>query len=221
MLKMCGACAVVLVWLAAARPAAAEDFTAGVAGGFGISRGLLAEATGAAPANATSARAGVRNSVAAGFFLRDDMYANVSGEFRYLYRWGAHKVSNDSSSARLGAHSHLFHYDLLFHTRPATDGMRPYLAVGAGGRIFQGTGAPPRTQALSNLALLRKASETRPMISLGGGLRWAWRGNMAIQFDVRDYLTPAPRKVFAPSATSTVSGWLHDFIPQLSVGIKF
>lgn len=207
------ACAVVGFW---ARGAKAEDFSAGVVGGIGRARSMTAEIP-----NGASAEASVRNSAAAGFFFRDDMYANVSGEFRYLYRWGAHEVSNATASARLGAHSHIFHYDLLFNAGPAAFPLRPYIAIGAGGRIFQGTGTPPRTQALSNLVLLRKASETRPMISLGGGLRWKWGGNKVIQFDFRDYITPAPRKVFAPSTTSTVSGWLHDLTPQLGLGVAF
>ena len=207
------ACAVVIgLWPQGTK---AEDFSAGVAGGIARARSISAEIP-----NAASAEASLRNSAAAGLFFRDDMYTNVSGEFRYLYRWGAHEVSNATASARLGAHSHIFHYDLLFHATPAASPLRPYFAVGAGGRIFQGTGDPPRTQALSNLVLLRKASETRPLISLGGGVRLRW-GNKIVQFDFRDYMTPTPRKVFAPSTTSTVSGWLHDLIPQLSLGVTF
>lgn len=210
------AAALLILLGAVARPAAAQDFAIGAVAGYGFAHGLQAEA-----ANGTSARAGLRNAPLAGIFFRDNMYSNISGEFRYLYRWGAHKVSNDAANAKLAAHSQIFHYDLLFHTAPETAGMRPYVAVGAGGRIFQGTGAPPRVQPLSSLVLLRKANETRPLISLGGGLRWKWGGNKVLQFDVRDYMTPAPRKVFAPSATSTVSGWIHDISPQVSVGVSF
>jgi hypothetical protein len=215
-ISVAGVGAVAIAAVLWTRCAMAEDFSAGAVGGIGLARSMSAEIP-----NGPSAEASVRNSAAAGFFFRDDMYLNVSGEFRYLYRWGAHQVSNDSASARLGAHSHIFHYDLLFHTSPAASAMRPYIAIGAGGRIFQGAGTPPRTQALSNLVLLRKVSETRPMISLGGGMRWRWGGNKIVQFDVRDYMTPTPRKVFAPSATSTVSGWLHDLVPQISLGVAF
>lgn len=211
------ACAAALLMLmAVARPASAQDFTAGAALGYGFAKGL----TGTLP-NGTTADAGPRNSAALGFWLRDDMYANLSGEFRYLYRFGSHQVENGTGEAKLGAHSHLFHYDLLFHTAPAASPLRPYLAVGAGGRIYQGTGTPPRVQALSNLVLLRKATETRPMLSLGGGVRLNWGRNRVLQFDLRDYATPAPRKVFAPSSTSTVSGWIHDIVPQVSIGVKF
>ena len=206
---------IVMILCAAAR-GNSEDFAIGAIGGYGFTRGLPAETTAGA-----TARAGVRNSTAAGFFLRDEMYANISGEFRYLYRWGAHKVSNDTATASLGAHSHIFHYDLLFHTKPVETKYRPFFAIGAGGRVYQGTGAPPRTQPLSNIVLLRKANETKPLISLGGGVRWTLRGNTVLQLDVRDYFTQAPRKLFAPSATSTVSGWLHDFVPQISVAVKF
>src|SRR5689334_18955054 len=101
-----------------ARSARAEDFSAGVVGGLGLTRSLSAEGS-----NGTSADAGIRRAAAAGFFFRDDMYSGVSGEFRYLYRWGAHEVSNSSASARLAAHSHIFHYDLLFHTSPATSAL--------------------------------------------------------------------------------------------------
>ena len=218
MLKSRIVCLVVVSILVGActTSAHAQDFSAGVVGGIGLARGMTAEIP-----NGASAKAGVRSSAAAGFFFRDDMYPNVSGEFRYLYRFGAHKVSNDTASASLGAHSHIFHYDLLFHLSPGSATLRPYVAVGAGGRVYQGTGTPPRTQPLSNLALLRKATETRPMLSLGGGVRWAFGGNKMLQLDLRDYITPAPRKIFAPSTTSMVSGWLHDFVPQIGLGVRF
>lgn len=217
MLNKAALCAVAaIILLGAAQLAGAQELSMGVVGGFGIATRLSAELP-----TGTSAKAGVRPGVAAGLFFRDDMYANLSGEFRYLYRSGAHKVSSDTGSAQLGAHSHLYHYDLLFHTGPADGPSRVYAAVGFGGRTFQGTGTPPRTQPLGNLVLLRKASETQPMISLGGGVRWRWGASKVIQFDVRDYMTPAPRRVFAPSATSTVSGWIHDFVPQISIGVTF
>lgn len=208
--------AALIVLLTGARGAPAQEFAAGAALGYGLARGLSGELP-----NGASADAGPRHAPALGFFFRDDMYAGVSGEFRYLYRFGAHQVENSAGSAKLGAHSHLFHYDLLFHAAPAVSPLRPYVAVGAGGRIYQGTGTPPRTQPLSSLVLLRKATETRPMLSLGGGIRWNWGSRRVIQFDLRDYATPAPRKVFAPSSTSTVSGWIHDIIPQVSIGLKF
>jgi len=196
--------------------ARAQEFEIGAATGIGFAWGLRAE--GAAGA---TAKPGIKPGATAGFYFSDNMYSRVSGELRYLYRGGAFQVKREGTSASLAGHSHLFHYDLLYHMQQNLGRFRPFVAAGLGGRVYQGTGTPPRIQPLSQFVLLRKATEMKPMISLGGGLKWTFRPKILLRMEVRDYLTPTPRKVLAPSTTSSVSGWLHDIVPQISVAVTF
>ena len=76
-------------------------------------------------------------------------------------------------------------------------------------------------QPLSNFAFLTHTDQVKPLVSLGGGLKFALSDHWQARVDFRDYATPFPEKLFAPAAGAKIHGWLHDFVPLLGVDWVF
>ena len=126
------------------------------------------------------------------------------------------------STLHLGlGRSHIIHYDFLFHTKPREAKMRPFIAVGAGIKVFQGIGVERAFQPLSQFVLLTKEDQTLGLISVGGGVKWAYGNHLSVRVEVRDYITPAPKEVLVPSPGASISGWLHDILPLAGLSYRF
>ena len=99
--------------------------------------------------------------------------------------------------------------------------MRPFLAAGAGGKLFRGTGTEPVFQPLSNIAVLTHTQEIEPEVSFGGGVKVRVGPKGHLQAGRWDYASPFPRKnVIAPRPpTGSVSGWLHDFVVMVGFSL--
>jgi hypothetical protein len=205
-----------LMFFALAPACLAQEFEIGAMGGYGAAFGLSAESAGGG-----SADTGVKHGAALGIFAGDDMYERVSGEVRYLYRFGDLRVESGGEEATLSGRSHIFNYDFLFHTRPRGERTRPFVAVGAGARLTQGTGVERAFQPLSEFVLLTKRSDATFIISLGGGVKYNYRENVNLRFEVRDYMGPAPLGVLAPAPGASVDGWLHDIVPLVGIAVSF
>jgi hypothetical protein len=63
------------------------------------------------------------------------------------------------------------------------------------------------SQPLPNIASLITVDEWKPVISLGGGVKFKLYKNMILRGDFRDYLTTFPRRQIVP----------HAFIPRLKL----
>lgn len=193
----------------------AQRVELGGLGGYGIQAGLTAKTADA------EAKTGFHSGGAWGIVGTDNMYPRISGELRYLYRWGDLRVESGGEKASFSGRSHIVHYDFLFHTQPREARVRPFVAVGAGIKVFQGTGVERAYQPLSQFVLLTKKTQTVGLFSVGGGVKWAYRDHLTIRVEIHDYISPAPDEVLVPAPGASVSGWLHDVLPLVGLSYRF
>jgi hypothetical protein len=72
-----------------------------------------------------------------------------------------------------------------------------------------------------NFATLINSTDARPLPSIGGGTLYEIGERWAVRFDLRDYATPFPNKLFALEPGAQVHGWLHDFVPLVGISRSF
>jgi hypothetical protein len=198
-------CAAVL-FAATATLASAQEWELGAIGGFGYSPSLTVK-------NATaSASTGVKTGVTVGFYAGQEMYRYFSGEANYLYRTGDLKLEGSGQSVSFGAHTHLITGDFLGHFRPRGARIRPYISVGGGIEVMQGTGQESATQPLGNLAALTATREVLPVGEVGAGVKIQLSPRLRLRVQVRDYISQSPNDVIAPAPGATLSGLRHDVI---------
>jgi hypothetical protein len=208
-------CATMAVALASLCMAQENQWEVGGAVGFGIVRNaMIADPSG-------SASAGIGNGIAAGAVIGEDLYGHLGGELRYTFRDDSLLLSSGGQKVNLGGESHLLHYDLLFHALPRSSRFRPYAAAGGGIRLFRGTGNEQAGQPLSDFALLSKTDEVKPLISVGGGVKYSLTGHAALRVDFREYISPFPEKLFAIAPGAKIKGWLYDSVPMVGVSYVF
>jgi outer membrane protein W len=183
----------------------------GVGGGFYTSQDVSL--------NGSSASAKIQTGLAGGAWFANNGQGHWSGELRYEYQMGNLALSSGGTTATLAAHTQQFHYDLMWHATPSESRIRPYVSAGAGIKLFNGTGAQVAYQPLSNYALLTAQQDLRPLVSVGGGVKFQISEHVQLRLDVRDYLTPFPKGVITPNVGAKVGGWLMDFVPM--VGISY
>lgn len=172
--------------------------------------------------NAVSgATAGLENGFGFGAILGQNVSEHLSGEIRYEYQFSDLKVSRSGENVTFGGHSHTMHYDVLFHSRSVRSRVRPFVALGGGVRVFRGTGTETSYQPLSSFVLLTRTQEWKPMVTFGGGVKYAISPRLSLRVEVRDFLTTFPVKVIAPAPGSHLSGWLHDVVPMIGVTFVF
>ncbi len=201
-------CAAALMPLATAQKWEAGG---GVGGGFYTSQDVSL--------GSTSASAKIASNIAGSGWLENNSSGKWGGELRFDYQRGDLQLSQGGASAAFGAQSYGFHYDAVYHFAPAGSRIRPYVAIGAGIKVFQGTGTEVVYQALSQFALLTKDQDVTPLISGGFGVKMQLSDHVQLRAEIHDYATPFPKKVIAPNAGAKVGGWLQDFVPM--VGISY
>ena len=193
----------------------AQVWGVGGAGGGGFLPGL--SATG--PAG--SATAGFAPGFALGAVAGQSLYHQLSGELRYTYQRSDLKLSSAGSQATFGGDSHAIHYDLLWHFGMRHSGLRPFVAAGAGIKLFRGTGKEAAYQPLNQFAYLTHTQQIEPLISAGGGVQIALRPSVSLRIEVRDYVTPFPGQVIAAAPGMHIHGWLHNFVPMVGISYVF
>ena len=99
--------------------------------------------------------------------------------------------------------------------------LRPYVAFGAGVKLYQGTGTEVAAQPLSKIALLTKTSDLRPVASFGFGVKAKLGANWLLRAEIHDYMSPFPTKVFTPNSGSKVGGWFNDIVPMVGLSYIF
>lgn len=186
-------------------PCAAQSWEVGGTAGYDLYRD-------AAVTGATSGTAGFAPGYALGATVGNDLYRFLGGEVRYTYLAGDLKVASGNVSAQASGHAQAIHYDLLVHGGSKESLIRPFLAAGAGVKIFSGTGREAAYQPLADLLVLTHATQTEPLISFGGGIKITLSRRVLLRFDVRDYLTPVPDRLLAAPPNVRVSGWIHDLV---------
>lgn len=205
----------VIVFVALPGAVLADKWEVGGTAGYGVYRDV--NVSGAS----SRATTGLNSGLAFGAVLGDEVSPHVSGEVRYMFRSDDLKVSSGSVRTSTSAESHAIHYDFLFHAASREKAIRPFIAVGAGVKVYRGTGAEPPYQPLNDLVILTHTTQAEPLISLGAGLKASLSRHVLIRFDFRDYATPVPDNVLAAPPGTKVTGWLHDFVGFVGISATF
>jgi hypothetical protein len=189
----------------------------GVLGGFGTATSTTATVGG------SSASVGFQPGPGVGALVGDNWGKNkiFGGEVRYLLLFDNLKISQGNTQATMSGHSHLIHYDVLLHARPPHSPVRPFLAVGGGARVIEGTGTPQVYQPLSQYALLTQTSEIVPLISAGGGVKFRLGPSVNLRAEIRDYISPHPSNVITASPGATLHGWIHEIVSMAALTYTF
>jgi hypothetical protein len=156
-----------------------------------------------------------------GASLVQHYYRLVSGEIRWTFQRSDLKATSGAETVKFRGSAHALHYDWLIHTQPREAAVRPFFAAGAGFRNFRGTGTENAYQPLSQFVLLTRTTEWKPLVSLGGGVRVRLGQRFSLLAEIRDYLTPFPRKIIEPAGGASLDRWLHDLTPSLGLGVRF
>lgn len=207
-LVVCGAAALI------AAPAALAqkwEFGGGVGGGFYTSQDVTA------PGGSASAK--IASNISGSAWLVNNRNDRWGGELRYDYQRGDLELNQGGTQALFSGMSHAIHYDLVWHGGQSGSKIRPFLAIGAGIKIYQGTGTETAFQQLSQFALLTKDQDLTPLISGGAGVNVQLSPRVQLRAEIHDFATPFPKKVITPNTNAKVGGWLQDFVPM--IGISF
>jgi hypothetical protein len=164
---------------------------------------------------------GLSNGLAASFFLDNNSNHLFGGELRYDYEKNNLSLKSSGTSASFSADTHAIHYDFVFHFTPKNSKIRPFVAAGAGVKLYRGIGKETALQPLSNLAFLTKTTDTRALVSVGGGIKFAISPRLQMRIEARDALTPFPQNVIAPNQGSKIGGWLQDFVIMAGLSYTF
>jgi len=197
--------------LAPAAMAQKWEFGGGVGGGFYTSQDVTD------PGGSASAK--IQSNLAGSVWLANNRSDRWGGELRADYQLGSLELNQGGTQATFAARSYAVHYDVLWYGTHAGSKIRPFVAAGAGIKVYQGTGAQVVYQPLSNFALLTQAQDLTPLISAGGGVKMQLSPHFQLRLEVHDYLTTFPKQVIAPAQGAKVGGWLQDFVP--SVGVSY
>jgi opacity protein-like surface antigen len=206
---------VMFLTLVAIAPAAfAQNWEVGVAGGGNF----YTSQTFTNPAGNAAAK------LASGFIVSAWLGNNTSGQFggelRYDYEHSDLKLSSDGTNVSFGgAQTNAIHYDAVLRFASHEARVSPYVTAGVGIKDYSGTGKEQVFQPLSDIALLTKTSQFKPLIAVGGGVKFQIASNVQFRVELHDFMTPFPDKVIAPALGSKIGGWLSDF--ALMAGISF
>jgi len=192
-----------------------QTWEVGAVGGYGFTRDV------SVTSGSTTGKTGFSPGYTFGGLLGQQISRHFGGEIRYTYQANDMRVSSGSTEAKASARSQAIHYDVLIHATSRESAIRPFLAVGGGVKFYEGTGAEPAFQPLSNLLVLTRASEAQPLVSVGGGVKFAVTKRTLFRLDVRDYATPIPTSLLATPGNSKISGWIHDFVFLVGVSTTF
>jgi hypothetical protein len=195
----------------------AQEWEVGAVAGYGF----YDNATIGNPVAGVSASAGFHPGFALGAFVGENRYEHVGGELRYLFMWGAPELQFHNTRATMRGYTNLVVYDVLVHMKSQDSKVRPYLAGGAGIKVFTGTNTQFLAQPLTQFAVLRPLQQVEPAVSAGGGLKFRLARHALLRTDFRTYISPLPRHLFRPTGVSEIRGWVYNFVPQVGIGYTF
>ena len=202
----------VFVLLGCANYAAAADWQATGAAGFGLYHPLSYTA----PAGTAQAGIGPRYvlDAAAGRYFADRFVVEAA----YTFQDGDFELSSGGRKTAFDANAHALHLDLLFYLRRREATLRPYLVGGGGAKFYHGV-EKPAARPLAQFGSFRDGVDSRGLVTFGGGVEWSIASRWSLRLDLRDYATPFPTSVIVPAPGSNLSGWFHDF--TTTVGVTF
>jgi hypothetical protein len=199
---------------ACAQSASVWEFGAGIGAGYTQSKAIKG--------GPGSASAGFRPGPGGAFWVGNEFGKRYSGEVRYMFQRSVAKLTSGNTSVGFGGNTHQFTYDVLFHI--ASDNkakFRPYVVVGGGMKVFQGTGTEQALQPLLQYAALTKAKQWVPVLNIGAGVKWQLTTHALLRFDVRDTMSAFPKEIIFPVPPNKVNGWLHTLTPSIGLAYRW
>ena len=194
--------------------AQAQQREIGILGGGGFSNHAGIQ-------GATGASAGFAPGPAVGVLIGQDLYSRWSGEIRYLLELRDAHLRSSGTTAGFSGQAHALHYDLVFHSRPHHYPLRPYVAAGGGVKIYRGTGAETAYRPLMQYGYLTRTHDLKPMLTVGGGVKFRLGERLLGRIDFRDQFTRFPVKVITPAPGMAIQAWLHDLVPTFGLTWMF
>ena len=170
---------------------------------------------------AGEATAGIRNRFVAGAIFGDDLYQHIAGEVRYLYHDGDPFLSMGGVRGNVQGQSHSLSYDVLLHLHEKDYKFRPYVAAGLGAKYYRVSGPAPVPQPLPQIATLTTVSDWLIQYDFGFGMKYRLQRHIYLRADFRDYITPFPKKIFAPTGNATDRGLFQQFTPTVGLSYAF
>ncbi|MGA3019068.1 MAG: outer membrane beta-barrel protein [Bryobacteraceae bacterium] len=187
-------------------------------GGLG-GAGFLNNVNASIPAG--SATTGFQTGLAAGAFVGQNLYPHVSGELHYEYLQSNLHISSGGQQASFSGNAHALHYDLILHTNKKGSRTQLFVAMGAGLKIFRGTGTEEAYQSLSQFGYMTKTQQLKPMASVGAGVRFTLTNRLYLRTEFRDFITPFPTQLIAPAPGAKFGSILQDFVPMVALSYEF
>lgn len=166
-----------------------------------------------------SATAGFAPGAAFGAYVGNNLYRNLGGEIRYEYFQNDLRLSSGGQTAQFTGAAHAIHYDVIYRTNRKESNVQFFAAVGAGVKIYRGTGAQEAYQPLSQFGYFTQTQAVKPMVSAGGGLTYRLSRHMYLRAEVRDFITPFPTQVLTPAPGVKFGSILQDIVPM--VGLSY
>lgn len=205
----------ILLALAFSSLCLAQTWELGVVGGYGwYSNPSLANPP-------ESGTAGFPPRAAVGIVFGESPYNHLGGEFRWLFRFGGPHLQSNGITESAPGYTNTITYDFLFHMTPRESKIRPFVAAGAGIKVYTGSFREV-DQPLTNLALLRAVTQVEPAISVGAGLKYMLPKHIQFRVDFRVVPTPLPDAVIRPTGPLTrIHGWVYDFLPLAGLSYVF
>jgi Outer membrane protein beta-barrel domain len=168
-----------------------------------------------------SATTGFKPGLAAGAFVGQNLYPHLSGELHYEFLQNDLHIKSGSQEATFSGNAHVVHYDIVLHTNKKGSRTQFFVAMGAGLKIFRGTGTEAAYQPLSQFGYMTKTQELKPMASVGAGVRFTLTNHMYLRTEFRDFITPFPTQVLAPAPGAKFGSILQDFVPMVAFSYEF
>ncbi|HEY7338521.1 MAG TPA: outer membrane beta-barrel protein [Bryobacteraceae bacterium] len=195
--------------------ASAQIWEFGVVGGLGYAPNLSVR-----QASAT-ASAGLGHGAAVGVYGGEDTYRHFGGEVRYLYSFGNLEASSNGASVRFGRRTHTIAGDILIYPRPTESRVRPFLALGGGVEILDGTGRESAAQPLGQFVALTHTRETLAVGDVGAGFKIALSEHLRLRIEAHDYAGPSPKKVIAPAPGASIGSFMNEIVGTISLAFAW
>ena len=206
---------IVIAGFAISLPCLAQEWELGAAGGYGWY--VNPSITG--PSG--SIQSGYASRGVMGVVFGQNMYEHVGGEVRWLYQFGGPQLKLQGIQASSTGFTNLVTYDVMFFTSHREAKVRPYVAAGAGIKVYTGNELRFVGQPFQGSAVLARATQVEPAISAGAGLKYMVSHSILLRLDFRTYFTPCPDEIFRAIGTSNIHGWVYNFVPLAGVSFVF
>lgn len=204
-----------MIAAALSSPGLAQEWELGAAGGYGWS----ANPSIVAPVG--SVRSGFASKGTMGVVFGQNLYEYVGGEIRWLYQFGGPELRFQGIQSNSTGYSNLVTYDVLFHFTNRESRFRPFVAGGAGVKVYTGRELRSVGLPLLGSAVLIPGNQVEPAISVGGGLKYKLSRHGLLRLDFRTYMTPLPDRILRPIGLAQVHGWVYNFVPLGGLSFVF